>query len=96
MGTLHLVNAPPERSDALASCLATVAPGDALLLIEDGVHGALGPHLDARPADLALYVLGPDVEARGLEERIDAGTNRIDYAAFVALCTAHDRVVTWI
>ena len=96
MGTLHLVNAAPGRSDALAACLATLSAGDALLLLEDGVQGALGAHLDPLPAGVACHVLGPDVAARGLEARIDPSIARLDYAGFVAACAAHDRVVSWL
>ena len=37
---LHIVNHSPLSSRNLASCLRFALPGDALLLIEDGVYAA--------------------------------------------------------
>ena len=41
MGPLHTVNKSPYSSTALASCLAHLTGDAAILLIEDGVYGAL-------------------------------------------------------
>jgi len=40
MTTLHTVNKFHLTSPALQSCFSVVSPGDAILLIEDGVYGA--------------------------------------------------------
>ena len=85
MASLHLVNNPT----ALQSCLDVVADDDSILLIEDGVYGATG--------DVAksLLVLAPDVEARGLKERISNAAESINYDKFVALVETHKPIVTW-
>jgi tRNA 2-thiouridine synthesizing protein B len=44
-----------------------------------------------------LFVLGPDLLARGLtEERIIDGINVVDYAGFVDLAAEHDKVQAWL
>lgn len=40
-GTLHTVNKSAFGSDALASCRRVARPGDAILLLEDGVYNAV-------------------------------------------------------
>jgi len=52
------------------------------------VRGALGT--------LMVYVLGPDMEARGLEpDALLEGVEIVSYAGFVDLSVAHDRVLSW-
>ncbi len=41
LNTLHTVNKSAFGSDALASCLRVSRPGDAILLLEDGVYNAV-------------------------------------------------------
>lgn len=41
LGTLHTVNKSAFSSDALAACLRVARPGDAILLLEDGVYNAV-------------------------------------------------------
>ena len=41
MATLHTVSRSPFRDVALESCLRVALPGSAVLLLEDGVYGAL-------------------------------------------------------
>lgn len=95
MATLHLVNQSPERSDALAACLAVLRSGDGLLLFEDGVLATLHGCLGEVPGGVRILVLAADARARGLDGRIGEHLERVDHAGFVAACAAHDRVVTW-
>lgn len=100
MSVLHLVN----KAAAFEDCLALMAPGDALLLIEDGVYAARRP---AAPADGAAgadeppalpdacYALDSDLEARGLLGRIDSRFQAISYDGFVGLVEKHQPIVTW-
>lgn len=102
MGPLHTVNKSPFASRALASCLAHLTPGAAVLLIEDGVYGALAAGAHApRLADAArttkVYALGPDLEARGLAQApLVAGVDVVDYGGFVDLAAAHSTVIPWL
>lgn len=96
MGTLHLVNAAPPRSDALAACLRSVGAGDAVLLIEDGTYAAARSGSLEAPAGVQLHVLEPDARARGLSARLAAHISPVDHAGFVRLAVEHARVVTWL
>lgn len=99
---LHTVNKSPFERNTLSSCLRIAKAGSAVLLIEDGVYGALSDSEHAsliadRMSDLKFYVLGPDVNARGLENKplID-GLTVVDYGGFVDLTTEHESVQSWL
>jgi len=98
---LHIVNKSPFSSPSLESCLRVVQPGSAVLLIEDGIYAATAanPLQDrTRKSGVAIqvYALAPDVDARGMRERIVAGVELVDYAGFVDLVTTHDNVQSWL
>jgi tRNA 2-thiouridine synthesizing protein B len=96
--TLHTLNKSAPQADGLVRLsLSSLREGDALLLIEDGVHMALaGTGLLARiPARVRLFVLTEDLAARGISARIQPCFARITYLEFVNLCLAHDRIVNW-
>ena len=101
-GTLHTVNRSPWEHGALAGCLARVRPGSAVLLIEDGVLGALSgsPHAArlaaAAASGVEVFALGPDLAARGIEpDRLAPRVKLVDYAGFVDLACRFDRTVSW-
>jgi tRNA 2-thiouridine synthesizing protein B len=101
MATLHLINRSPTDSRILEHCLARAGQGDTVLLMEDAVYAAVagaGPDMILRAAAgrVALYVLSPDLEARGLEPSSVMDTIRpIDYRGFVALTVAHNPIQSW-
>ncbi len=99
---LHTVNKSPFERNTLKSCLRIAKPGSAVLLIEDAVYAALSDaecasDISNRMDDFKFYVLGPDVSARGLENKplID-GLEVVDYGGFVDLVTEHDSVQAWL
>lgn len=99
MSTLHTVNKPLTRSPVLKSCLRLLQAGDSLLLLEDGVYEARDyPGRDAAwsdlPPDVTVYVLEPDLAARGLEPPTDNITC-VDDAGFVQLVCDCERTVSW-
>ena len=101
-GTLHTVNRSPFEHGAFAGCLARVRPGSAVLLIEDGVLGALAgsPHAvrlaAAAAGGVEVFALGPDLDARGIEPaRLAPCVVVVDYAGFVDLACRFARTVTW-
>lgn len=102
MSTLHTVNKSPFATGSLASCLGHCKEGDAILLIEDGVYGALTGTLVAdqvaqKNGSVAIYVLSADADARGLVgERLIKGINGVDYDGFVDLVADHDRTQAWL
>lgn len=99
---LHTVNKSPYERTNLDSCLRVAKDGCGILLIEDGViaalaGGASGDALKAAQPGKSIYVLGPDLDARGLGDRplID-GIKVVDYGGFVDLVAEHDTVQSWL
>ncbi len=102
MSTLHTVNKSPFMTQSLVSCLNHCKEGDAVLMIEDGIYGGLGqgqmaPLVQEMGKKVSLYVLMPDVAARGVDAaRLLDGVEGVDYAGFVELVTKHDRTQAWL
>jgi len=98
---LHIVNKSPLERNALDSCLAAAQPGGALLLIEDGVYAATRGNaaeakLRAAQAQLDIYVLVPDLEARGMGQAMAEGVKPVDYSGFVDLVAQHKNCQSWL
>ncbi len=98
---LHIVNKSPYENDALGSCLRVAQAGSALLLTEDGVYAATrggnaAEKLRSAAASIKLYALAPDVQARGMAERMIDGVTLVDYAGFVELVTTHSVNQSWL
>ncbi|WP_416140618.1 sulfurtransferase complex subunit TusB [Halomonas sp. HK25] len=93
---LHILNRSPATSEVYRQALAAMGPDDRLLLIEDGVQGALGGLVD-RFGDLQgrLHVLEEDLSARGLEPLCDASVALVDVEGFVTLTEEAQRTVSW-
>jgi tRNA 2-thiouridine synthesizing protein B len=102
MSTLHTVNKSPFERSALISALNHLAPGDALLMLEDAVVGArkgsaFAVLLERAGKDCAVYVLAPDSSARGMREGdLVAGARLVDYGGFVDLVCSHQRTQAWL
>ncbi len=100
MSILHTVNNSPFQKNDLNSCLAHANSGDAVLLIEDGVYGAISGTQAANQvskADAKVYVLGADLAARGIaESKISDGITVVGYDGFVDLATEHNAVNSWL
>ncbi|OOG22466.1 sulfurtransferase TusB [Thioalkalivibrio denitrificans] len=99
---LHTVNKSPFERNTLTACLGHALPESAVLLIEDGVYAAMNGtafEKDVRKAmeDRTLYVLGPDLLARGLTaDQVIDGIQVVDYEGFVELTEKHDKVQAWL
>lgn len=104
MAMLHIVNKSPFERNALRSCLAHALSGDAVLLIEDAVIGAVSGTSVAAELQQAIngnsvsiYALGPDLAARGVKaERMLEGIQVVDYAGFVDLTVANEKTQSWL
>jgi tRNA 2-thiouridine synthesizing protein B len=102
MSILHTVNKSPFERDSLASCLKFASEGASVLLVEDGVYAALAgssveSQVKAGLGKLSVYVLGPDLRARGFrEDRLIDGIKVVDYAGFVDLAVENDKVQAWL
>jgi len=97
---LHIVNKSPSSGSALDSALRLSGSG-ALLLIEDAVYAATR----GNPAEtqvrsalerLKIYVLAPDLEARGMADRLTEGVTAVDYGGFVDLVAEHPNCQSWL
>ena len=66
--------------------------------LADGVYAAIGSgKAAAKLAGLDVSVLGADLAARGIsEEKLADGVKVVDYAAFVDMTTANDKVQSWL
>jgi tRNA 2-thiouridine synthesizing protein B len=103
---LHTVNKSAFDNNALGDCLAVVSANDAVLLIENGVYGAL----DNSQNELAhrenikqlstsgtrFYALQADCEARGLDgSALLPDVTTTDDAGFVALAAEASAIQSW-
>jgi tRNA 2-thiouridine synthesizing protein B len=99
---LHTVNKSPFERTALDSCLKTAVKGSAILLYEDGVYAArkgtvLSARMEVAAKDFAIYVLEPDLKARGIgREQVIDGVTVVDYGGFVDLVAEKGTVNAWL
>ena len=99
---LHTVNKSPFESSSLKTCLSLARSGSDVLLIEDGVYGALAGSAHVRLVAEALeavrlYALEPDLKARGLSgDRLMPGIEVVGYDGFVDLACANDKIQNWL
>jgi tRNA 2-thiouridine synthesizing protein B len=97
---LHIVNKSPLEKPTLDAVLRLAKSG-ALLLIEDAVYAATrgnGAEVKMREAmaKLEVYALMPDLQARGMADRLIDGVKPIDYAGFVDLVVEHPNCQSWL
>ncbi len=102
MPTLHTINKSPFDRNSLQTCLRLANKGAAVILIEDGVYGAMKGNtvsatVEKALSDLSIYVLGPDMKARGVDEsKIIDGIKVVDYKGFVDLTVENDKINAWL
>lgn len=97
---LHIINKSPLTSATLDSCLNTATGGD-ILLIEDAVYAAtrgnaVEARLKAAMGKFKVHVLMPDLEARGLGDRLIEGVSPVDYGGFVDLAGSNKTCQSWL
>lgn len=100
---LHIVNKSPFENCTLDSCLrvALNEPGAALLLIEDAVYAAskngnFESEMKGALGKVKVYALWPDIEARGMQDRVIEGIKMVDYGGFVDLVAEHSNCQSWL
>jgi len=100
---LHIVNKSPFENRTLDSCLrvALNEPGAALLLIEDAVlaaskNGIFESAMKGALGKVKVYALWPDIEARGMQDRVIEGIKMVDYGGFVDLVAEHSNCQSWL
>jgi tRNA 2-thiouridine synthesizing protein B len=96
---LNIINKSPLDRSSLDTCLQSVE-GGAILLIEDGVYaatkGSTGEAKLKTAGKFKVYALGPDLEARGMADRVMDGVTVVDYAGFVDLVAEHKASQSWL
>jgi tRNA 2-thiouridine synthesizing protein B len=97
---LHIVNKSPLDRPSFDS-VARIAQTGAVLLIEDGVLAATRGNaaeasLHKLMSRLKVYALMPDVEARGMADRLVDGVTAVDYGGFVDLVAEHPNCQSWL
>ena len=101
MSTLHTVNKSSFTHTTRLSCLEVCAEHDGILLIEDGVFGAIKSSPYTAQLSIAVqkgvkvYALVGDVKARGLQEKLHPYIHITDYSGFVQLSIEHRCVQSW-
>lgn len=101
MSTLHTVNKSPFEHQTLNACCRVCLAGDGLLLIEDGVYGALPASPSAQQLrelqerGVKVFALREDTEARGLSQPLSEIIELTDYNGFVRLSTEHNTLQSW-
>ena len=99
---LHTVNKSPFEKSSLKSCIRIAAEGSSILLLEDGVYGAVkGTENSSMVSDamgkIKVYVMGPDLDARGVnKDNLIDGINVVDYGGFVDLVAEHSATQSWL
>jgi tRNA 2-thiouridine synthesizing protein B len=93
---LHTLNTSPS-SAAFKDCVKTIHPGDAVVLMGDGVYAALegtAAYVELHSRGAELYMLGTDALAAGVTKK--AGTvGVIDMDGLVALTERFPRQQAW-
>lgn len=98
---LHIVNKSPYERNSLESCLRLAKEGSAILLIEDGVYGAtqggsMAAKIQGAMANVKVYALGADLQARGMASKVLDGVTVVDYGGFVDLVAEHSNLQSWL
>lgn len=98
MAILHTVNQSPFNRSTLSQCLERLSAEDSLLLLEDGVYGALSaqPYAQQMQAAKQCYAIADDIHARGIHiDDLITGIELIDYDKFVQLTINNTLVQSW-
>jgi len=99
---LHTVNKSPFEKNSLQTCMRLSKSGSSILMLEDGVYGALcGTEIASSVTECAkdrnIYVLGPDLKARGIDQsNLIEGITVVDYDGFVKLAAESSKVQSWM
>ena len=99
---LHTINKSPFEKDSLTTCLRYAQDGASILFIEDAVYACtkgteFEKIIQERQDNMKFYVLGPDLEARGLDNsNLTNSIEIVDYKGFVKLVADNEKIQNWL
>jgi len=99
---LHTINKSPFEKDSLTTCLRYAQDGASILFIEDAVYACtkgteFEKIIQERQDNMKFYVLGPDLEARGLDNsNLTNSIEIVDYKGFVKLVADNKKTQNWL
>jgi len=99
---LHIINKSPHEKNSLEVCLRLAVRGSSILFTEDGVYTAKANAIVEQSLKKAvkkhsIYVLGPDLMARGIgESEVIDGITVVDYKGFVRLTVENNKIQSWL
>jgi tRNA 2-thiouridine synthesizing protein B len=97
MSTLHVLSHSPFTDQRLHSCVRLLGDDDAILLSGDAVYAitpGTAPWQVLHAAGIALFALAEDVQTRALPTNPEV--ELLDYAGFVELTLAYEKVNSWL
>ena len=86
--------AQPNRWDGRT--LGYVPSGPMRLSPAIKLHTEAAAQIGRHAKSMRFYALGPDLEARGVRDRVVEGVQVVDYEGFVDLVAAHENVQSWL
>lgn len=97
---LHIINKNDGNGALFNNCMHVVEKNSSILLIENGVYCGVDNQLVTLDQqlfdDVELYILTPDLEARGIAfASCYDFIKPVDYAGFVQLVTENNPVRSW-
>ena len=94
---LHTLNQSPFASQIWQDCLEHIEPDDCLVLLNDGVYGALNHHPYRNVLhNKTCYAIKEDVETRGLNQlNLNPDIILISYEQWVELAVKHPLSQSW-
>ncbi len=94
---LHTINKSPFTHSVLKQCLDRVDTNDCIILLEDGVYGALSTHPYSKQLiHTTCYAIEQDIAARGLDKHLLLShIQLIDYQTFVTLTINNSLIQRW-
>ena len=97
---LHIINKSPFDRPTLDT-VARIGQTGAVLLIEDAVlaatqGSAAETALKQLMTRMKVYALLPDLDARGMTDRLIEGVTGVDYGGFVDLVAEQPRCQSWL
>lgn len=101
MSTLHTINKSPYSNSSLASCIKICSKNDAILLLEDGVFGAIKSAPESEQLQQLMqtgtrvFAIDSDVKGRALADKLITSIEVISYTDFVQLTIEHRSIQSW-